>query len=82
LLAYGDQTSDYEELKASLLARLLPDVHIRRFEGVHHFVPPEQIYNADHLLELRNLWSRAGVSAEPVRGKLSAAPDAGAVVAS
>ncbi|MHB8612313.1 MAG: alpha/beta fold hydrolase [Candidatus Dormibacteraceae bacterium] len=59
-LAYGDQTSEMEEIRAAVLGRLLPDVHIRRFEGLHHFAPPEDIYGPEHLGELRNLWSLAG----------------------
>jgi len=59
-LAYGDQTSDAEEIRAAVLGRLLPDVHIRRFSGLHHFAPPEEIYGPEHVRELRNLWARAG----------------------
>jgi len=59
-LAYGDQTGEGEEIRAAVLGRLLPDVHIRRFSGIHHFVPPEQIYGPEHVGELRNLWARAG----------------------
>jgi pimeloyl-ACP methyl ester carboxylesterase len=58
-LAHGDQTGEQEEIRASVLARLLLDVHIRRFSGVHHFVPPEKIYTPEHVGELMNLWSRA-----------------------
>ena len=59
-LAYGDQTSEGEEIRAAVLGRLLPDVHIRRFSGLHHFAPPEEIYGPEHVGELRNLWARAG----------------------
>jgi pimeloyl-ACP methyl ester carboxylesterase len=62
-LGYGDQTGGYEEAKAAVLARLLPDVHLRRFTGVHHFVPPEQIYTDEHVGELRRLWARTAVPA-------------------
>lgn len=62
-LGYGDLTGEHEELKAAILARLLPDLHIRRFPGIHHFVPPEQIYTNDHIDELRHLWARATVPA-------------------
>ncbi len=34
-LGYGDLTDEHEE--AAILARLLPDTHIRRFSGIHHF---------------------------------------------
>ena len=60
-LAYGDQTGEVEEIRAAVLGRLLPDVHIRRLSGVHHFAPPEQIYGPEHVDELRNLWARAGM---------------------
>ena len=56
---YGDLTGEQEEAKASALAPLLPDLHIRRFCGVHHFVSPEQIYSPEHVRELRGFWARA-----------------------
>jgi pimeloyl-ACP methyl ester carboxylesterase len=59
---YGDLTGEQEEVRAAILARLLPDVHIRRFSGIHHFVPPEQIYTGDHVQALRDLWARAALS--------------------
>lgn len=55
--AYGDQTGSHQEVWAGVLSRLLPDLHIRRFEGIHHFVPPAEIYQADHVRELRELWA-------------------------
>lgn len=60
-LAYGDQTSEGEEIRAAVLGRLLPDVHIRRLSGVHHFAPPVEIYRPEHVGGLRNLWARAGI---------------------
>jgi hypothetical protein len=57
-LGYSDLTGEQEETKASILARLLPDVRVRRFRGVHHFVSPEQIYTAEHVQALRDLWAR------------------------
>lgn len=56
--AYGDQTAIHQEVWAGVLSRLLPDIHIRRFEGIHHFVPPAEIYHAGHVRELRELWAR------------------------
>ena len=56
---YGDQTGVHEEIRAGILARLFPDVQVRRFEGIHHFVPPEQIYQPDHVRALQSLWARA-----------------------
>jgi pimeloyl-ACP methyl ester carboxylesterase len=58
-LGYGDLTGVHEEIRAGILARLLPDVHIRRFAGIHHFVPPEEIYSPNHVDALRELWRRA-----------------------
>jgi pimeloyl-ACP methyl ester carboxylesterase len=58
-LGYGDLTGPHEEIRAGILARLLPDVHIRRFAGIHHFVPPEEIYSLEHVDLLRVLWKRA-----------------------
>ena len=58
-LAYGDLTGEHEEIRARILGRLLPDIHIRRFR-VHHFVAPEQICTSEHLRELRDLWKREG----------------------
>jgi pimeloyl-ACP methyl ester carboxylesterase len=62
-LGYGDLTGEHEEVMAAILGRLLRDIHIRRFSGIHHFSPPEQIYTADHVRALRDLWARAAVSA-------------------
>ena len=58
---YGNLTSEYEAVKASVLARRVPDIHIQRFDGVHHFVPPEQIYTPAHATTLRQLWLRTEV---------------------
>jgi pimeloyl-ACP methyl ester carboxylesterase len=55
--AYGDLSHDEQALKAGILARLLADVHVKRFSGIHHFVPPEQIYSPAHVEALRELWS-------------------------
>lgn len=60
-LGYGDLTGEHEQVRAAALARLLPDLHIRRFTGLHHFVPPEQIYSPDHVEQLRRLWAQAAV---------------------
>src|SRR2546421_78300 len=58
-LGYGDLTGVHEEIRAGILARLLPDVHVCRFPGIHHFVPPEEIYSPDHVEALREHWVRA-----------------------
>ncbi len=58
-LGYGDLTGVHEEIRAGILARLLPDVHVRRFAGIHHFVPPEEIYSPGHVEALRELWKRS-----------------------
>jgi pimeloyl-ACP methyl ester carboxylesterase len=56
---YGDLSHPEQALKAGILAELIPDIHVRRFDGVHHFVPPEQIYTAEHAAELLELWRRS-----------------------
>lgn len=53
---YGDLTGEHEPIRAGILARLLPDLHVRRFPGIHHFVPAEQIYSPEHLRILERLW--------------------------
>ena len=53
---YGDQTTEMVGLQAEVLGGLLPDIRIRRFAGMHHFVPPEQIYTPEHIEGLRELW--------------------------
>lgn len=57
---HGSLTGEQEEIRAGVLARLMPDFHVRRFEGIHHFVPVDQLYTPQHLQELRCLWARAG----------------------
>ncbi|HVC77115.1 MAG TPA: alpha/beta fold hydrolase [Candidatus Micrarchaeaceae archaeon] len=60
--AYGDLSHEEQGVKAGVLARLFPDIQVRRFEGVHHFVPADQIYSRAHAAELQDLWHRAGPS--------------------
>ena len=59
LLGHGDLSGVQEETKVSVLARLLPDVHIRRFAGIHHFVPAEALYTPEHVALMRGLWQTA-----------------------
>ena len=59
LYGYGDQSATGEDIKLPVLSRVLPDLHIRRFAGVNHFVPPEKIYNPEHVAALRDVWGRA-----------------------
>jgi pimeloyl-ACP methyl ester carboxylesterase len=54
---YGDLTNDFETVQASVLARLFADIRIQRFAGVHHFVPPEQIYTPAHVQAIEELWA-------------------------
>jgi pimeloyl-ACP methyl ester carboxylesterase len=61
--AYGDQSHEEQALKAGILARLVPDIHVHRYAGVHHFVPPEQIYTTEHVDALVGLWRSAERSA-------------------
>jgi pimeloyl-ACP methyl ester carboxylesterase len=58
-LGYGDLSSEKEEVQASILGGLLPDIRIRRFKGIHHFVAPERIYTAEHVEAIRELWGKA-----------------------
>lgn len=58
-LGYGDLTHHVEAIKASVLAGLVGDIRIKRYAGVHHFVPPDQIYTAEHARALEDLWARA-----------------------
>ena len=58
-LAHGALTGEQEEVRAGVLARLMPDIHVRRFEDVHHFVPPDRLYTPEHLTELRELWAES-----------------------
>ena len=60
---YGDQSHDEQALKAGILAQLFADIHVERFTGVHHFVPPEQIYTRQHVDALLDLWAKAEESA-------------------
>ena len=73
---YGDLTNEMVEFQAAVLGGLLPDVHVMRFAGIHHFVPPEQIYTPDHVEALRQLWargeSRAQADAATTAGRTSA----------
>jgi len=63
-LGYGDQTHDIEEVKAGILARLLPDFRVRRMLGVHHFVAPELIYTPEHAATLLALWAAPALAPE------------------
>ena len=62
-LGYGELAGEQEEIRAGILARLLPDIHVRRYSGVHHFVPPHEIYTGEHVRALRQLRARADVVA-------------------
>ena len=57
--AYGSLSHDEQALKAGILGQLCPDIHIQRFDGVHHFVPPEAIYTPRHAQALLALWGAA-----------------------
>jgi pimeloyl-ACP methyl ester carboxylesterase len=60
---YGDMSHEEQELKGGILARLFADIHVHRFAGVHHFVPPEQIYTPQHVSALHALWQSGERSA-------------------
>lgn len=56
---YGDLSHQEQVLKAGILAQLFADIRIRRYHGVHHFVPPEMIYTPEHAALLLDYWRRA-----------------------
>lgn len=58
-LGYGDQTHEFETVKASVLAEHFADIWVKRYDGVHHFASPAQIYTAAHATSLHELWQRA-----------------------
>lgn len=60
--AYGDLSHDEQAWKAGILAELFGDIHVKRLTGVHHFVPPDQIYTPDHVEALLQHWRRAAQS--------------------
>jgi pimeloyl-ACP methyl ester carboxylesterase len=60
---YGDLTDALEEVKAAILATLFSDIRVQRFSGIHHFVPPEQIYTPAHAAALQDLWRRGELKA-------------------
>ncbi len=63
-LGYGDQTHEVEEVKAGILARLLPDFRVRRLAGVHHFVPAAMIYTPEHAATLMAMWTGGALAPE------------------
>lgn len=56
---YGDLSHEEQALKAGILSLLFADIHVQRFAGIHHFVPPEQIYIPAQVDAMRELWHRA-----------------------
>jgi pimeloyl-ACP methyl ester carboxylesterase len=65
--AYGDLSHEEQALKAGILAQLFPDIHVQRFAGIHHFVPPEEIYTASHVEALVGMWRASdGAAARPL----------------
>lgn len=61
--AYGDFSHQEQAVKASVLAQLFADIHVRRYAGIHHFVPPEMIYTAEHAALMLDHWRRAELPA-------------------
>lgn len=64
--AYGSFSHEEQALKGGVLAQLCPDIHVQRFEGIHHFVPPEQIYSPKHVQALLGLWRAAAPDSQAV----------------
>lgn len=60
--AYGDLSHDEQAWKAGILAELFADIHVKRLQGIHHFVPADQIYTAEHAEALLDHWRRAADS--------------------
>ena len=60
---HGYNFDDVESIKAGVLARLFADIHVRRYRGIHHFVPPEMIYTAAYAQALLSHWRAAETSA-------------------
>jgi pimeloyl-ACP methyl ester carboxylesterase len=60
---YGDMSDDIQEVKAGVLARLFGEIRIERYPGVHHFVPPAQIYTPAHAKALLENWRRGEAAA-------------------
>ena len=58
-LGYGDETHEFETVKVEVLTLLFADIWVQRSTGVHHFVPPSQIYTPAHINSLREHWRRA-----------------------
>ena len=56
---YGDFSHPEQALKAGILAQLFAEIRVQRFAGVHHFVPPDQIYTPAHVRALLDLWRGA-----------------------
>jgi pimeloyl-ACP methyl ester carboxylesterase len=69
LYAYGDLSHQEQALKAGILAQLFADIRVRRYAGVHHFVPADQIYTPDHAALLFDLWVSAEKSAPQLAQK-------------
>ena len=63
LYGYGDQSHEEQAVKAGILAQTFADFRVLRFDGIHHFVPPEQIYTQRHVRALLDLWAAAQESA-------------------
>ena len=57
--AYGDLSHDEQALKAGVLAQLFADIRVQRFEGMHHFVAPAEIYTPEHTRALLDMWERS-----------------------
>ena len=55
---YGDLSDEEQVLKMQVLAGLFGDIHVQRYTGIHHFVPPGQIYTPVHAAKLVSLWQR------------------------
>lgn len=66
---YGDLSHEEQAVKAGILARLFPDIRVRRYAGIHHFVPADQIYTSEHAALLLELWRGAELSVSELSQK-------------
>jgi pimeloyl-ACP methyl ester carboxylesterase len=66
---YGDLSHPEQGLKAGILAELFADIRVRRYHGVHHFVPADKIYTPEHAAALLEHWQRAESAAPQLAQK-------------
>jgi len=58
-VAYGDESSVVEKIKAERLGRIFPDCRVEVYKGTHHFAPPQRLQPQRFAQALLELWNRA-----------------------